>query len=469
VIPLAGEIDEYTKDAFERRFEAAKRQGAKVIIVRFDTYGGLVTSGLDLSRFIKKQTTVHTIAFVDDKAISAGAMIAMACDQIVMCPDGSLGDCAPIAINPAGQLEALPATERAKMESPILADFEDSATRNGHDPLLAHAMVSVDTTIYWLESPDHERRFVLAKDRQPLLDQGWKPVDPSYDPLITEGHLLTVNTALAIRLGLASPAQAVDVDQLATQQNLDIIARLEPSAGERLIDFLNQGPVRMVLLIVLALAIYIVLHAPGHGLAEAVGVIALGLLLGIPLLTGYATWWEIVLIFAGLAVMAIEIFVLPHAGMLLVSGGLMMAVGFVLTFAGLGSSGSDGFWPRIPQTWILLQYGLMYVVGALVASMAIAYWISRYLPSMPVFNRLVLTATSGGTDAGQRLPAGWPPVGAIGRTLTPLRPGGTAEFFDEVRGNSRTVVVSSESGYVAVGASVIVREVDSSHVKVRVL
>jgi hypothetical protein len=60
-------------------------------------------------------------------------------------------------------------------------------------------------------------------------------------------------------------------------------------------------------------------------------------------------------------------------------------------------------------------------------------------------------------------------VGAIGRTLTPLRPGGTAEFFDEVRGNSRTVVVSSESGYVAVGASVIVREVDSSHVKVRVL
>src|SRR5277367_1148793 len=83
IVELSGEIDDYNGDAFMRRFEEAKNQGAKVIIVDLDSYGGLVTSGLDISRYIKRQNDVHTIAYVQDKAISAGAMIAMSCDEIV--------------------------------------------------------------------------------------------------------------------------------------------------------------------------------------------------------------------------------------------------------------------------------------------------------------------------------------------------------------------------------------------------
>ena len=58
-------------------------------------YGGLVSAGLEISHFLKSQRDVHTIAFVGAKAISAGAMIAIACDEIVMAPSAQIGDCAP--------------------------------------------------------------------------------------------------------------------------------------------------------------------------------------------------------------------------------------------------------------------------------------------------------------------------------------------------------------------------------------
>ena len=137
VISLSGQVDDYSRKDLFRRFERARAMGAKVIIIRIDTYGGLVTAGMDISRFLRDQSEVHTIAFVKTKAISAGAMIAVACDEIIMSPGSQLGDCAPIIFDTGGRIEPLPAAERAKEQSPILADFAESAARNGYDPLVA--------------------------------------------------------------------------------------------------------------------------------------------------------------------------------------------------------------------------------------------------------------------------------------------------------------------------------------------
>ena len=58
IVRIEGKIDDYNRDTFFRRFNQAKAAGAKVVIVDLDTYGGLVTSGLDISRFLKSQTDV---------------------------------------------------------------------------------------------------------------------------------------------------------------------------------------------------------------------------------------------------------------------------------------------------------------------------------------------------------------------------------------------------------------------------
>src|SRR5690349_17488988 len=182
VITLQGVIDDYSRDALFKRFAEARRLGAKVVILKLNTPGGLVTAGLDISRFLKLQDDLHIVAFVHEKAYSAGIMIGLACDEIVMEPGSYVGDSAPIVMSPGGGLQKLEGAERAKAESPILADFHDSAVKNGHDPLLAEAMVSYGRVVHWVEKPGQgaaapERRFVSAEQFADLGKDGWREVN----------------------------------------------------------------------------------------------------------------------------------------------------------------------------------------------------------------------------------------------------------------------------------------------------
>jgi len=164
LIELSGPIDDYSARSVIRRIDAAKSRGAKNIILSIDTWGGQVPSALEISQYLKRQTDLHIVAFVTDKAISAGAMIALACDELVMQPGSRIGDCAPIVMRSDGSLEALPPAERAKFESPVLADFRESARQNGYDPLMAEAMVSVGRIVYYIQNETGERRFVNKED-----------------------------------------------------------------------------------------------------------------------------------------------------------------------------------------------------------------------------------------------------------------------------------------------------------------
>ena len=468
VVSISGEINDFSRDSFIRRFNEAKADGAKTVIVRIDTYGGLVTAGLDLSRFLKSQNAIHTIAFVNDKAISAGAMLDMACDEIVMSDSAILGDCAPIAFKTDGTLEPMPAAERAKAQSPILADFHDSAVRNHHDPLLAEAMVDVNVVVYWMQSPDGEKKFVGQAEHDQLLDDGWKAVAGAPDPIDSADTLLTVGTAEAVQIGLAS-GQASNADALADARGLTISETLDSGFGESVFALLNAGWVRMILITIFGTAVYAALHAPGHGAAEAVAITTLGLLLGIPLLSGYGTWWELALILGGLAMVAFEIFVFPHAGIMIVSGIIMMLVGLVFTFVGL-EPGVSPLSPHLPGTWASLRNGLMFVSGGLVCSILLCAWLSRYLPNLPYFGRLVLSETSGQNSSSGSAGSNeihWPTVGAVGRAVTPLKPGGSAEFADADGPQMQVLSVVSESGYLPAGSPVVVREVGGGRLIVR--
>src|SRR5688572_9450213 len=66
VVQLHGDIDDTNRDALYRRFRQARKLGADTIILDINTYGGLVTSGLDISRFLKQQDDVHVIAYVGE-------------------------------------------------------------------------------------------------------------------------------------------------------------------------------------------------------------------------------------------------------------------------------------------------------------------------------------------------------------------------------------------------------------------
>ena len=204
--------------------------------------------------------------------------------------------------------------------------------------------------------------------------------------------------------------------------------------------------------------------------------ISLVLLLGVPLLTGYAQWWEIVAVVLGLALLAVEIFMIPGFGVTGISGILLVLVGLIMTFVPKEPGGLPGILPHLRGTWDAIQQGLLVVVGGLACSMALWLWLNRYLPKLPYLNHLILTATSGGSPSATELPSTpapapdvWPAVGTIGTAITDLRPGGSASFPDETLGDNRMADVISDSGFVRAGVKVVVREASASSVVVRAI
>jgi len=473
IIQLAGEIDEYNRDAMFRRFDQARAMGAKTIILDVDTYGGLVIAGRDISSYLKRQNDLHVIAYVKDKAISAGAMIAVACDEIVMGPHATLGDCAPIIFDKSKGLETMPAAERAKQESPIVDEFVDSAKRNGYDPLLLESMVKVQVVVYYMQDNDGHKRFVDEDDYKKLTDEGWKPVPDLPVPIDGPDSLLTVHTDEAVKLGLARGV-AASAQDLAAQRGYTVLAELTPTAGDTIITVLSSPWIRSILVIIFIQALIVGFSAPGHGAAEAIAVVSLGLLVGVPLLTGYAQWWHLLLIFGGLALVAFEIFVFPGHMVSAIVGTILVLGGILLTFIGNAWS-MPGSW-QMPATWMDLTHGIYAVAGGLFCSILLSFWLRRFLPKLPYFNRLILTATSGGTavNLGQSNSPGpavaepadrWPFVGTIGRAVSDLKPGGSAQF--PYADDTRTTAVISDSGYVTAGSKVVVREVCGSRVVVK--
>ena len=468
VIPIRDEINDYSRDAFLRRLNKARALGAKVIIIQLDTPGGLVTSALDISRTIRGLRDLKTIAFIDNKAYSAGAMIALACDEVIMVPNAVIGDCAPITISHTGDVVGA-----AKALSPVLDDFRDSAARNGYDPLLVEAMVRVEPVVYLLENDKGVRKVVDAADYKKLTADGtWKIVPGIPQPIDGADTLLTVSTNTALMLGLAKQ-EAGSAQAVASLRNLNIIATLDTGVGETIIDVLNSGIARFILLSIFLTCLYAALHAPGHGLAEVLAVLCLAALVGIPLLTGYAQWWEIIAILVGIGLLALEVFVIPGFGVTGFAGIGLILIGFIMTFVAPEPGRSPIAIPKLAMSWQGLEQGLAVTLGGLLCSVLLCIWLRRYLPRLPYFKGLILNTSVGSTASAMvgsltnidPMSLG-PAVGSKGKAVTDLHPGGSAEFIDPA-GGSHIVAVISDAGFVTRGTALVVREAAGNRVVVR--
>ena len=249
--------------------------------------------------------------------------------------------------------------------------------------------------MYWVQNAKGERKFVDETEYAELTKtKEWVSVPGEPSPIDGPTTLLTVDGDQAVRYGLAS-AKADSALALAQSRGYAIVADLTPGVGENLVETLNGPLVRGLLIIVFLQCLYIVLHAPGHGVAEICGLAALGLMLGVPMLTGYAQWWEILMIFVGLLLISVEI-VLPGHFVPGITGAVMVFVGLVMTFVPKAPGGSPSFWPSSIY-FPALEHGVYVVAGAMVISLFLWIWLNRFLPKMPLLNRIINTATSDGT------------------------------------------------------------------------
>lgn len=487
VIPIEGEINDILARSIERRIEEARSQGAKRIVFRMNTPGGLVSSALDISAMIKKlpSENIATVAWVKDQAYSAGALISVAAQQIVMSPAGRIGDCAPIMISPTGGMAELGGAERAKAESPVLQDFRDSATRNGYDVLLCRAMVQVGEEVWWLENAQTgKREFVTTAVKQQRIDSSaasqsseglWHLVTgyrdpisgrevPVKQPIDASNELLTLSQSEAVAFGFA---RGIATDEAGLHQVLELPSSstllLEVSGWEKFALWLNDPSIRGIFFVLMIIFGYLEFQKPGVILPGVLAVTCLGIFLGAPYAAGLADIWTIVLLVIGLGLLAVEIFVLPGFGIAGILGLLFVIASLLGSFVPPEPGMPRFSWPQMPGTFESFITGVkVLTVGTFIGFAGIGIML-KYLPRTRFSRHFLLANPRAAQTLALDPYRGIAELGEIGIVVGTLRPGGSARFGQEV------VDVQSQGEYIESGRRVQVIRHEGMTIVVRPL
>jgi len=481
LLRVSGEIDDVLFNSIRWRVDAARKAGCTLIILDIDSDGGLLASALDISKYIKN-CDVPIVAWVHPTGYSSAAIVALACNQIVMASSASMGDCAPIAVDAWGHVNAIPEDLKAKVNSPLIEDLRNSAQRNHPDPevaksiaYLSEAMVVRELEVFELRNLNTgQLRYVGSKERDALLavidDQ--HPAGPNHvanhpwklsdQPIDTDKTLLTVGTEVAINMGLAKRAPTPDgsvanVDQLRAVMNIrgDLL-RMDSTWSEDLTRWLTNWWVRGALFVMMLVLAGVEFSHPGVTLPGIGALICLAILVGAPYLTGIAQVWEIVLIVLGLVIIVVDLVFYGGIGLLAIPGFILMALGLVASFVPPDPSGS--ILPTSAGAYSGLQRGLSVVVFDSIIALSAFYVLSRFFHLTPGFRRLQLAPVAAQPpavvqDAAQRSASDVVFVGSIGLAQSDLRPAGKALFDRQI------VDVVTQGEFVPGGSPVVVLEI----------
>lgn len=164
VITIDRMIDRTMAASVQRRMKEAAAGGADAIVFDINTPGGDVGAVLEICNLIKTSPVRNTVAWVHNMAYSGGAIIALACREIVVSNVARMGDAAPIVIDRLGRLIPLPETERQKMLAPLLAEVVDSARRNGYDEKLVQGIISRGVELWLIKNKQTGQQVFIDRD-----------------------------------------------------------------------------------------------------------------------------------------------------------------------------------------------------------------------------------------------------------------------------------------------------------------
>jgi membrane-bound serine protease (ClpP class) len=414
VAPIEGIIDLGLAPFVDRVLAEAGREQAAAVVLEINTFGGRVDAAV-LIRDALLRSKVRTIAFVNKRAISAGALISLAAHSIAMADGGTIGAATPVQVGAPGG-PAQPVEE--KTVSYMRKEFRSTAESRGRPPEIAEAMVDADVAI---------------------------------EGVIEKGKLLTLTTTEALKHKIAD----VRADTLeAALEHFDIkdaeIRRATVNWAEQLVRFLTHPILSSILMTVGLLGIIIELRTPGFGVPGALGITSLGLFFWGHWLVNLAGWEELLLVGVGLLLLALELFVLPGFGLAGVLGILAVLGGLTLSVIGAGTSGQL-------VVWAVGRVALSLLV-AIAASLALLPFLHRLPYGRSLVLQTGLDSLSGWASAPEA-DSKW--VGKRGTVASPLRPAGIADLEDE------RVDVVSQGEYIETGAPIVVVRVEGNRIVVR--
>lgn len=412
VVPIGGVIDLGLAPFLARTIHEATDAGAAAVVLDINTFGGRVDAAVAM-RDTLLNSRVRTIAFVNQRAISAGALIALACDTVVMAPGGTIGAAAPVTGGGTG----VPQPADEKSVSYVRKEFRATAEVRNRPPQFAEAMVDVDVEI---------------------------------PGVVAKGKLLTLTAGEAIRHKVADLSATTVEEALAAAGLPDAQLRYASETwAETLVRFLTHPLVSSLLMSVGLLGLLVEIRTPGFGAPGAIALLALGLFFWGHWIVQLAGWEELLLVSIGVLLIGLEVFVIPGTSVAGIGGIAALVAGLGMALVGAGATPS------------IVISALGRVAISILLAIAGALVLLRYLPRLPFGRRLVLEtgmqADRGFVSAPDR-DHHW--LGRSGTAASPLRPAGIADI-DGVR-----VDVVSDGGFIEAGTRVEVTRVDGNRIVV---
>ena len=414
VAPIEGVIDLGLAPFVQRVLAEATAADAKAVILDINTFGGRVDAAV-LIRDALLESKVLTVAFINKRAISAGALISLASEKIAMADGGTIGAATPVQIGLPGS-PAQPVEE--KTVSYMRKEFRATAEQRNRPPLIAEAMVDAD-----VEIPD----------------------------VIEKGKLLTLTTKEALQVNIAD-FQANSLEAVLQFLNLADaeIHYASETWAESLVRFLTHPVVSSLLMTVGILGIMLEMRIPGFGLPGAIGLISFALFFWGHGLVRLAGLEELLLVGLGLILVGLEIFFIPGFGITGILGIIALMGGLGLSLIGSGA------------TWGFMLSALGQVALSILVAIIATLILLRYFPRLPFGKRLILETNLQAQEGYESSPAAdhrW--LGKQGLAVSDLRPSGIARFDGE------RVDVVSDGTFIQAGQPLEVVRIDGNRVVVR--
>lgn len=413
VIAIEGTIDLGLAPFLSRTIREADAVGAAAVLLEINTFGGRVDAAVAM-RDTLLNSPVRTIAFVNQRAISAGALIALACDTLIMTTGGTIGAASPVVGGGTGETQ--PADE--KSVSYVRSEFRATAEARKRPPEAAEAMVDADVEI---------------------------------SGVIAKGKLLTLTMSQALELKVADLTADTLEAALAAAALPDAEVRTARQTwAESLVRFLTHPVISSLLMTVGMLGLLVEIRTPGFAVPGTVGLLSLGLFFWGHWIVQLAGWEELLLVLVGVLLLALEVFVIPGVTVAGVAGIVALVGGLGMTLVGAGATPS------------VILTALGRVAISILIAMAGAFALFGALPRLPFGRRLVL-------DTGMAADLGYVSApesdrqwrGHTGVALSPLRPAGIAEI------DGTRLDVVSDGGFIDAGTSIEVTRVEGNRIVVR--
>src|SRR3970282_227136 len=105
VVPIDGIIDLGLAPFVERVLKEAAAAKAAAVVLDVNTFGGRVDAAV-IIRDALLNSPLHTVAFVNKRAISAGALISLAARTIAMGDGATIGAATPVQMGQGGDTQA---------------------------------------------------------------------------------------------------------------------------------------------------------------------------------------------------------------------------------------------------------------------------------------------------------------------------------------------------------------------------